>query len=413
MDTIESALPEGLPENFTSDCKLQQTLAKAVELLPELWKLAGALQEAILSYRRALLYKWNLDVETTAKIEKEFAVFLLYSGCDASPPNLRSQMDGAFVPRNNLEEAILLLLVLLRRLIRGRIAWDPSVIDYLSFALSVSGELKALAHQVEQLLPTTMERKERYCTLALCYYAEGKDLVALNLLKNILNDRENEDCAMELLLASKICGENSVCIDEGIGYAGKACSILERKCGEMTSVSSCLLGVLLSAKSRSVVSDSERISKQSEALGALETSERTMRERNPYVVFHLCLENAEQRKLDSALYYAKQLLRLEAGSSLKGYILLARVLSAQKRFADAETVINVAIEQSGKWDHGELLRTKAKLQIEQDQLKNAIQTYTHLLAVLQVQAKSVAAEKRLLKVCARFTSNFRPFLYEI
>ncbi|KAM6565668.1 hypothetical protein CsatA_024796 [Cannabis sativa] len=60
-----------------------------------------------------------------------------------------------------------------------------------------------------------------------------------------------------------------------------------------------------------------------------------MSENNPYVVFHLCLENAEQRKLDSALYYAKQLLKLEAGSNVKGYSLLARVLSAQKRFGDA------------------------------------------------------------------------------
>ncbi|KAM6565416.1 hypothetical protein CsatA_024544 [Cannabis sativa] len=98
-----------------------------------------------------------------------------------------------------------------------------------------------------------------------------------------------------------------------------------------------------------------------------------------------------------ALYYAKQLLKLEAGSNVKGYSLLARVLSAQKRFGDAETVINAAIEQTGKWDHGELLRTKAKLQIEQDQLKNAIETYTHLLALLQVRSKSASAEKRILK----------------
>ena len=410
MDTVESAIPDGLPENFTSDCKLQETLAKAVESLPELWKLSGALHEAILSYRRALIYKWNLDIETTAKLQKEFAVFLLYSGCDASPPNLRSQMEGYFVPRNNLEEAILLLLVLLRKLVLGRIVWDPSIIDHLTYALAVSGELKALAHQVEELLPTTMERKERCCILALCYYGEGKDLVALNLLKNILNDRENKDCILELLLASKICGENSVCLEEGIGYANQALSVLEGKCSQVVSISNCLLGVSLSAKSRSAVSDTERISKQSEALQALETAERTMRESNPYVVFHLCLENAEQRKLDSALYYAKQLLKLGAGSSVKGYTLLARILSAQKRFGDAETVINAAIEQTGKWDHGELLRTKAKLQIEQDQLKNAIETYTHLLAVLQVRAKNASVERRILKVWCSVGMKFSSVL---
>lgn len=397
LDTVESALPEGLPENFASDCKLQEILTKAVEMLPELWKLAGAPQDAILSYRRALLYHWNLDMETTAKIEKEFAIFLLYSGCDANPPNLRSQMEGSYVPRNNLEEAILLLLILLRKFVLKRIEWDPSIIDHLSFALSVSGDLKALAHQVEELLPGIIDRKGRYCTLALCYYGEGEHMVALNLLRNFLHNKENHDCILELLLASKICGENLVCIDEGISYAHKALFELHGKCSQLVSVANCILGVLLSAKSKSVASDSERILNQSKALDALETAERTMGERDPYIVFHLCIENAEQRKLDVALYYAKQLLKLEAGSSVKGYLLLARILSAQKRFIDAETVINAALDQTGKWDQGELLRTKAKLQIAQGRLKNAIDTYTHLLAVLQVQTKSLGVGKKLLK----------------
>ncbi|KAL5542317.1 hypothetical protein UlMin_010027 [Ulmus minor] len=397
LDTIESALPEGLPENFALDCKLQETINKSVELLPELWILNGAPYEAILSYRRALLYKWNLDREAAAKIEKEFAVFLLYSGCDASPPNLRFQMEGSFVPRNNLEEAILLLLLLLRKLILGKIEWDPSVVDHLSYALSISGGLRSLAHQVEELLPGTMERKQRYYILAFCYYGAGKALVALNLLRNILKDRENRDCVLELLLASKICGENMICIEEGISYARKALSILDGSCNQVVSFANCLLGVLLSAKSRTAASESERILKQSEALQVLEIAERTTREKNPYVVFHLCLEHAEQRKLDSALYYTKQLLKLEAGSSVRSFTLLARILSAQKRHADAEVVINAAIEQTGKWDQGELLRTKAKLQIAQDRLKNATETYTHLLAVLQIRTKSLAFEKRLLK----------------
>ncbi|KAK9931216.1 hypothetical protein M0R45_018503 [Rubus argutus] len=397
LETVETALPEGLPENFASDCKLQETVGKAVELLPELWILAGAPQEAILSYRQALLYNWSLDIVTTSKIEKEFAVFLLYSGCDANPPNLRSQMESSFVPRNNIEEAVLLLLILLRKFVVGRIGWDPSIIEHLSFALSVSGKLRALAHQIEELIPGIMGRKERYCTLALCYYGDGEDLVALNLLRNILNDRESTDCILELLLASKVCSENSVCIEDGVKFAYKALSELDGKCSQMSSIANCLLGVSLSVKSRSVASDSERILRQSEALQALETAETIMRERNPYIVFHLCLEHAEQRKLDNALYYAKELLKLEAGSSIKAYTLLARILSAQKRFIDAETVINAALDQTGKWDQGELLRTKAKLQIAQGQLKKAIETYTHLLAVLQVRSKNLSVEKRLLK----------------
>ncbi|KAG4210346.1 hypothetical protein ERO13_A02G041100v2 [Gossypium hirsutum] len=397
LETVESALPDGLPDNFSTDCKLQEILNKAVELLPELWKLAGDPQEAILSYRRALLYYWNLDTGTKAKLEKEFAVMLLYSGAEASPLTLRAQMEGSFVPRNNVEEAILLLLILLRKFLLKRIGWDPSILDHLAFALSVSGELRALARQVEELQPEIMERKEQYRTLALCYYGEGEEIIALNLLRNLLNSRDNPDCVLELLLASKICGENMNYIEEGTNWARKALVGLNGECWQMVSKANCLLGVLLSAQSRMVSSDSQRNLQQSETIEVLETAEKLMKESDPYIVFHICLENAEQRKLDVALHYAKQLLKLEAGSNVKGYVLLARILSAQKRFVDAETVINAALNQTGKWDQGELLRTKAKLQIAQGQLKNAVETYTHLLAILQVQHKSSGSGKKLLK----------------
>lgn len=204
-----------MPEYFAADSKLQETLNRAVELLPELWKLALAPQETISSYRLALLYHWNLDLETKAKIEKEFAIYLLYSGCNASPPNLRSQIEGSFIPRNNHEEAILLLLILLRKFSLGQILWDPSILDHLSFALSVGGELGVLARQVEELPTGIMVRRELCSTLALCYYGEGENMVALNLLRNLLNDRENHNCIFELLLASKICGENPNCLRKG------------------------------------------------------------------------------------------------------------------------------------------------------------------------------------------------------
>ncbi|XAR57454.1 hypothetical protein NMG60_11025607 [Bertholletia excelsa] len=405
LDTVESALPEGLPENFAADCKLQETLSKAVELLPELCKHAWAHQEAILSYRRALLYHWNLDVETKSKIEKEFAICLLYSGSDASPPILRFQMEGSFVPRNNIEEASLLLLILLRKFALGKISWDPSILDHLSFALSVTGELKTLAHQVEELPAGIMDRKEQCSTLALCYYGDGESIVALNLLRNVLNDRENHNCIFELLLASKICGENPDCLEEGIGCAQKVISKFNGRCEQILSVANFLLGISLSAQSREISSDSQRISRQSEALEALEAAKRTSRVVDTNILFHLSLENAEQRKLDVALYYAKQLLKYEAGSSVKGWILLARILSAQKRYVDAVNIINVALDETGEWDRGELLRTKAKLQIAQGQLKNAIKTYTYLLAVLQVQSKSFRVQKKPSKSRIHFNRS--------
>ena len=398
LDTIESALPDGLNGRFAADCKFQETLNKAVELLPELWKLGGSPHEAISSYRHALLYNWNLDLESRARIEKEFAIFLLYSGIEANPPTLRFQVEGAFIPRNNMEEAILLLLLLLVKFLGGKINWDPLIMDHLSFALAISGGLETLAYQLEELPVDLMNRKEKQSTLALCYHGAGENRVALNLLKNLLNDRENPNCTHELLLAAKISAEDSSNTEEGTDYAKHAIERLEGQCQQLESKANCFLGILSSKKSRSVASDSKREAMQSEALKALETADELTQGTDPDVIYHLSFENAEQRKLGTALAHAKRLLKLEAGSSTRGWILLARILSAEKDYIDAETVVNAALEQTGKWEHAELLRTKAKLQLAQGQTQNAIQTYTHLLAVLQARKKSFGIGKKLSEV---------------
>ncbi|KAK8541554.1 hypothetical protein V6N13_137837 [Hibiscus sabdariffa] len=397
LDVIESALPEGLPETFGADCKLQETLSKAVELLPELWKLSDSPFEAILSYRWALLHSWNLDAETTARIQKQFAIFLLHCGGEASPPNLRSQMGSSFVPRNNIEEAVLLLMILLRKVSLKRIEWDPSILDHLSFALSISGDFKALAKQIEELLPGVINRKERYHILSLCYHGAGEDSVALTLLQKLLNSNEDPHCVPALLMASRICGGKPHLAEEGINFARRSLQSLEDECNELEGTGNLLLGVACSARSKSVLSDIERVTRQSEALQALESAWKITSMKDPSILYYLSLENAEQRKLEAALYYARSLLIVEGGSNIKGWLLLARILSAQKRFVDGEIVLNAALEQTGKWDQGELLRTKAKLQIAQGQLKSAVETYSQLLALLQVQSKSFASGKKLHK----------------
>ncbi|KAG6403099.1 hypothetical protein SASPL_135316 [Salvia splendens] len=395
LDIVESSLPAALPENFGADCKLQETLNKATELLPELWKLVDSPRDAVLSYRRALLNHWNLDAQTTAKIQKEFAVFLLYSGIEAIAPNLRHQMENAFIPKNNIEEAILLLMILLRKVSLKRIEWDPSILDHLSYALSMSGGLEALANQIEELLPGVIDRKERYHILAICYHGKGDDMGALNLWKKVLKTQVDSTYLSVLLFISKICGGNPKSAGEGINFSQIAIDNLHRGCDQLMGLAECMLGISLSTYSRSVATDTERVQKLSKALESLEIAGRVTKLKDPFIIYHLSLEYAEQRKLDAALHHAKNLLKLESGSNIRGWILLARILSAQKSFSNAETIINAALDQTGIWDQGELLRSKAKLQLAQGLVKEAIETSSQLLAVLQVQLKSVGLGKKL------------------
>ncbi|KAE8730621.1 hypothetical protein F3Y22_tig00002919pilonHSYRG00269 [Hibiscus syriacus] len=405
LDIVESSIPQGLPENFGADCKLNETLSAAVELLPELWKCSDSPREAISSYRRALFYQWNLDAETTARIQKQFAIFLLYYGGEAGPPDLRSQMDTSFVPRNNIEEAILLLMILLRKFSLKRIEWDPSILDHLSFALSLSGDLRALANQIEEMLPGVISRKERYHYIALCYYGAGEDLVALNLLRKLFSV-EDPHCVPALLMASRICGEKPNLAEQGINFARRALESLDDKCSELEGTGNYLLGVAHTTNSKSAVSDFEKVARQSEALQALKRAGNITSMKDPNILYHLSLQNAEQRKLEAALYYAKSLLKLEGGSNIKGWLLLVRVLSAQKRFVDSETILDAALDQTGKWDQGELLHTKAKLQTAQGHLKDAVDTYTQLLGILHVQSKSFSSGKKLYKDRGCFSRSF-------
>lgn len=393
LDIVEASLSEGASENVTGDIKLQETLAKAVELLPQLWKLADSPRDAILSYRRALLNHWKLDPETTARIQKEYAVFLLYSGEEAVPPNLRSQTEGSFIPRNNVEEAILLLMLLLRKVNQKRITWDPAILDHLSFALTMAGDLTALAKQLEELSPEILDQRELYYTLSLCYHGAGEGLVALGLLRKLFSEREDPNRISGLLMASKICGERPGLAEEGLDYARRAIGDLGNECVQLDGAARLVLGIALTESSRKTATEAERVARQSEGMQALASADMT----DPRVVHRLALENAEQRKLDSALVYAKQALKLGAESDLEVWLLLARVLSAQKRFSDAETIVDAALNETGKWEQGKLLRLKAKLRLAKGEVKDAIKTYTQLLALLQVQSKSFTSAKKLPK----------------
>ncbi|KAL2231759.1 UNVERIFIED_CONTAM: Protein NPG1, partial [Sesamum indicum] len=288
--------------------------------------LAGCYSEAVSAYRRALLSQWNVDNECCARIQKAFAVFLLYSGIEVGPPNLAVQTEG-------------------------KIKWDPSVREHLTFALSICSQTSVLAKQLEEVMPGLIHRAERWKTMALSFSGAGQNNSALDLLRKSLHQHEEPDDIMSSLLAAKIC---SLCL------------------GKQAKTSS---------------SDFERSRLQSEALKSLDSA-LALEPKNSNLIFELGLQYAEHRNLDAALRYAKQYLDATGGSMIRGWRLLALVLSAQQRFSEAEVVTDAALDETSKWDQGPLLRMKAKLKVSQSQHKDAIETYRYLLALVQAQRKS-------------------------
>jgi ATP-dependent RNA helicase DHX36 len=213
-----------------------------------------------------------------------------------------------------------------------------------------------------------------------------------------LKSGEDSNSLKELLLASKVCGEDSAHAGEGVLYARRALANQHGGCDQMEVVAGRLLGISLSNLARYATTDMERAAQQHEALEVLANAGKKMHSRDFGTIYSLSLENAVQRKLDTAARYAKKLLKLEAGSELKTWLLIARIMSAQKRFEDAECIVDAALDQAGKWSQGDLLQTKAKIQIAQGQFRKAIETYTQLLALIQLSVKSFSAGISVLQV---------------
>lgn len=386
LDAVEKIFHQGIPD-VQVDNRLQDTVRQAVELLPELWKQAGCYHEAMSAYRRALLSQWNLDDDNCSRIQKAFAVFLMHSGVEAGPPSLAAQVDGSYVPKHNLEEAILLLMILVRKFYLGKIVWDPSVLEHLTFALSLCGQTSVLAKELEEIMPGVFHRVDRWNTLALCYSAAGQNKAALNLLRKSLHKHEQPDDLIALLLAAKICSDDSHLAAEGVGYAQRAITNAQGRNEHLKGVAIRMLGLCSGKQATISPSDFERSHLQSEALKLLDAA-ISLEKNNPDLLFELGMLYAEQRNLNTALRYAKRFIDGTGGSLLKGWRLLALILSAQQRFSEAEVVIDAALDETAKWEQGPLHRLKAKLKTSQSLPIDAIETYRYLLALVQAQRKS-------------------------
>ncbi|KAI4327965.1 hypothetical protein L6164_020368 [Bauhinia variegata] len=386
LDAVEKIFYRGIPD-VQVDNKLQEIVSHAVELLPELWKQAGSYHEAMTAYRRALLSQWNLDNDCCARIQKGFVVFLLYSGVEASAPSLAVQIEGSYVPKNNLEEAILLLMILLRKFCLGKTKWDPSVMEHLNFALSICSQTSVIAKQLEELLPGVYHRIDRWNSLALCHSAAGQNKSALNLLRKSLHKHERPDDLMSLLLAARICSEDPYLAAEGVGYAERAISNCQGLHEHLKGVGLRMLGLCLEKQAKVASSDFVRSNLQSKALKSLEEAIR-LEQNNADLIFELAFQYAEHRNLTAALRYAKHFFNKTGSSILKSWRLLALILSAQQRFSEAEVVTDAALDETAKWEQGPLLRLKAKLRISQSRPMDAIETFRYLLALVQAQRKS-------------------------
>ncbi|KAL6645638.1 hypothetical protein ACP70R_017246 [Stipagrostis hirtigluma subsp. patula] len=382
IDIVESAWPYGVPEGTSEDCKLIEMFHSALEYLPKLWMRSGCFEEAIIAYRRALVKQWNLDSQRFANLQKDLAVTLLYCGAEVEFPQEFAQKGKA--PVNSIEEAILLLLILTRKLSLQEIKWDPDLVNHLMYALSLSGHYEVLASHLEMLLPGTYTRSERWYVLALCYSAAGMDDSALNIIRNgfCVLEGKGKPHIPSLLLGAKLCCKNPKHASEGIKFANKAMESFRSRDMHFISVVNHFLGVCYGPFSRSSTSPSDKLRLQDDALKLLQDA-ASIEKYNPEIMYSLAWEYAMQRKLNAAVESATECLEMVMGGSVSAWKLLILVLSAQQNLQEAEAVADIAIDEADKDDQLDILRLKAQIQASRGQLKSAVESFRILLATIQ------------------------------
>ncbi|KAL5210988.1 hypothetical protein ABZP36_006611 [Zizania latifolia] len=385
IDIVESAWPYGVPEGTSEDCKLIDIFQSALEYLPKLWMRSGGFEEAIIAYRRALAKPWNLDSQRSANLQKDLAVTLLYCGDEVKFTQESDQQKPA-TPRNNMEEAILLLLILTRKLALQEMKWDPDLVNHLMCALSLSGHYEVLANHLEMLLPGTYSRSERWYILALCYSAAGMDDSALNIIRNSFRvlERKGKPHIRSLLLGAKLCCKNPKHASEGIKFADKAMKSFRRHDFHFVSVVKHFLGVCYGPFARSSTSHAEKLRLQDDALRLLHDA-AAMAKYSPEIMYSLAWENAMQRKLNAAVECATECVEMVMGSSVSAWKLLILVLSAQQNLKEAGAVVDIAIDEAEKEDQIDILRLKAQIQASRGQFKSAVESFRVLLAIIQAK----------------------------
>uniref|UniRef100_A0A1J3GME1 Tetratricopeptide repeat protein 7A n=1 Tax=Noccaea caerulescens TaxID=107243 RepID=A0A1J3GME1_NOCCA len=387
LDIVESALPRGMPDGISGFGKMQEIFQKALELLPVLWTKAGNFHETIASYRRALSRPWNLDPQRLAITQKSLALVLLYGSVEACP-------------KENMEEAIVLLMLLVKKMVVGEIHWDAELMDHLTYALSMTGQFEVLANYLEQTLPGVYPRGERWYLLSLCYSAAGIDKAAINLLKMALGPSESRKIPHTpwLLFGAKLCSKDPKHSRDGINFAHRLLDLANNQSEHLLSQAHRFLGVCYGNAARSSKLDSERVSLQKKSLFSLnKAAKRAGNDPEPEVIFNLSVENAFQRNLQAALDGAVEYSTMVGEVSTRGWKHLATVLSAEKRFKDAESILDFTMEEAGDMEKLELLKLKAVLQMAQEQPKKALKTCSSLLALIRAQEKSEQSEVMLQK----------------
>ncbi|XP_049689669.1 tetratricopeptide repeat protein 7A isoform X1 [Accipiter gentilis] len=324
--------------------------------------------------------------------------------------------ENAYCPQDNVEEALLLLLISESMANRDAVisrAPDQqddraislrdasAVYDLLSITLGRRGQYVMLSECLERAMKFAFDEFHLWYQLALSMVACGKSAYAVSVLKECAKLRPTDPTVP--LLAAKVCIGSLHWLEEG-EYFAKMVIDLGEDAGESLAKGYLALGLTYSLQAtdglvknpletgegemnltkakeeRPATLKGTQDELNKKALQTLERA-RDLAPEDHQIILYLSLQLALVRQISDAIEHLQEALQL-CKDDLNSLHLLALLFSAQKHYQHALDVINMAVVEYP--ESFSLLFTKVKLEWIHKGPEEALVTCRHMLQMWQM-----------------------------
>ncbi|NXP47308.1 TTC7A protein, partial [Heliornis fulica] len=300
--------------------------------------------------------------------------------------------ENAYCPQDNVEEALLLLLISESMANRDAVisrAPDQqddravslrdasAVYDLLSITLGRRGQYVMLSECLERAMKFAFDEFHLWYQLALSMVACGKSAYAVSVLKECAKLRPTDPTVP--LLAAKVCIGSLHWLQEG-EYFAKMVIDLGEDAGEFLAKGYLALGLTYSLQATDATLRGTQDELNKKALQTLERA-RDLAPEDHQIILYLSLQLALVRQISDAIEHLQEALQL-CKDDMNSLHLLALLFSAQKHYQHALDVINMAVVEYP--ESFSLLFTKVKLEWIRKGPEEALVTCRHMLQMWQM-----------------------------
>nr|XP_055096377.1 tetratricopeptide repeat protein 7A isoform X3 [Symphalangus syndactylus]XP_055096378.1 tetratricopeptide repeat protein 7A isoform X3 [Symphalangus syndactylus] len=278
--------------------------------------------------------------------------------------------DNLYCPKDNIEEALLLLLIsesmATRDVVLSRVPEQEedrtvslqnaaAIYDLLSITLGRRGQYVMLSECLERAMKFAFGEFHLWYQVALSMVACGKSAYAVSLLRECVKLRPSDPTVP--LMAAKVCIGSLHWLEEAERFAMMVISLGE-EAGEFLPKGYLALGLTYSLQATDATLKSKQDELHRKALQTLERAQQ-LAPSDPQVILYVSLQLALVRQISSAMEQLQEALKV-CKDDAQALHLLALLFSAQKHHQHALDVVNMAITEHP--ENFNLMFTKVKLE---------------------------------------------------